>query len=376
PISLKVLLNGQLEFMKSHGFEVHTASANGKEVKEITRYTTHHQIGFTRTISPFKDLIALIQLIRLMKKINPDIVHTHTPKAGLLGMIAAWVCNVPIRMHTVAGMPLMEARGISKHILKITERITYKCATNVYPNSFKLRDWITKGFKKYNKKTRVIANGSSNGINGDYFSLESDVKAKACELRSELDIPDQALVYVFVGRLVRDKGINELVDAFVKFNSGVDKESYLLLVGDFEDEREPVLNEVKREIELNDKIKAVGFQKDIRPYLALSDVFVFPSYREGFPNVVMQAGCFNLPIIATNINGCNELISHRKNGLLVPPKKIEVLVEAMTDLVDAPTRNALSQNSREMILSKFDQKHVWNSILKEYRRLLTLHNVR
>lgn len=352
--------------MHQQGYEVITASADGSEVEELKRRegVPHFTIDFTRTLSPFRDLKALFQLIRLIRSEKPDIVHTHTPKAGLLGMMAAKFCGVSVRMHTVAGMPLMEASGMLKHILTVTESITYACAHYVYPNSYQLKSWMDSHFKKYASKFRIIREGSSNGINTDYFSTTTVDNAEVQSVLKQYSIPSEASVFVFVGRIVEDKGIHELVEAFVAMESN----AYLLLVGPFEDEREPVSKEIKTIIEEHPQIVHLGFQEDIRPFLATADIFVFPSYREGFPNVVLQAAAMELPCIVSDINGSNEIIEQEVNGLIVPVKDTEKLQAAMEQLQnDTDKRRLLASNARPSVLEKYDQNELWLALHDEYQ---------
>lgn len=369
PISLNILLKGQLAYMQANGYQVITASAKGPEVDEVVARegVEHYPIQFTRTLSPFKDLYALYQLIRLIRKEKPDIVHTHTPKAGLLGMMAARFCGVKVRMHTVAGMPLMEATGFLKKILSVTEEITYACAHKVYPNSYQLKNWMIKHLSAYQSKFGVIGKGSSNGISLQHFNSDTVQKELRASLKKELAIPSSSLIFVFIGRLVEDKGIHELIDAF----ESIDEDVHLLLVGPFEDEREPIQQAYKDRILHSKRIHHVGFQSDIRPYLAVSDIFVFPSYREGFPNVVLQAAAMGLPSIVSNINGSNEIIEDHVNGLIVPVKNTEALASGMVKLAfDQSLRKTLAENSRKSVKQKYEQEYVWLELCKEYQQLL------
>ena len=237
PISLNLLLKGQLRFFSENSFEVYAASADGEEIKEITQreQIAHYVIPYTRVLSPFSDLKALWSTFKLIKKLKPDIVHTHTPKAGLLGMIAAKWANVPHRLHTVAGMPLMEASGFNKIILHLTERITYQMATVIYPNSYNLKNWIQNNLRPNPAKIKMIGNGSSNGIDTSFFKKEEHILRESRNIKIQLGIADNSTVLIFIGRLVRDKGIAELVDVFNKLQGTTD----LILVGEFEDQREP-----------------------------------------------------------------------------------------------------------------------------------------
>jgi glycosyltransferase involved in cell wall biosynthesis len=188
-------------------------------------------------------------------------------------------------------------------------------------------------------------------------------------LKEKLYIPSDDIVFCFIGRLVKDKGINELIQAFVELNKQ-HPSTKLLLVGPFERELDPLLPATEEEIQNNPNIISVGFQSDVRPYLAISDVFVFPSYREGFPNVVMQAGAMELPCIVTDINGCNEIITDGVNGLIIPSKDKKVLKEKMELLlIDNDLRMQLKSVAREMITSRYEQELVWEALLKEYKSL-------
>jgi len=367
PMSLSILLRGQLRFMSQY-FDVLAISSPGAELNEVGNVEGVKTVAIhmTRTISPIRDLIALYKLTRLLKAQNPDIVHTHTPKAGLLGMLAAWLAKVPKRYHTVAGLPLLETSGLKYKLLAFTERITYACATRVYPNSHQLSKIIADNKWCEHGKLKVLGNGSSNGIDTRYFSINDDIRYAAARIRQEFDIANDDFVFLFIGRIVRQKGIDELVTAFQKLASNGAKVK-LLLVGPFEDELDPVSPGTRKLIETNTGIIVTGFQMDVRPYIAASNALVFPSYREGFPNVPMQAGCLGIPCIVSNINGCNEIIIHNKNGLIVPAKEVDALYEAMKLLItDKAIYLSLMANARQMIVDRFDQQVMWDLLLKEY----------
>ncbi len=354
----------------SEFFEVVGISSSGTELDEVQSREgiRVEAVEMTRQITPFQDLKSLWQLYRILKKEKPEIVHTHTPKAGLLGMMAAKFAGVPIRMHTVAGMPLMEAKGLKRMILNQVEKITYSFATHIYPNSKGLYEFILD--EKFTSifKLKIIGQGSSNGIDTDYFSPEQISEKQKEELKSELEIQKDDFVFVFVGRLVKDKGINELVSAFSKLKT---QNSKLLLVGPFEPELDPVSSETLQEIEKNPDILSVGFQSDVRPYFAISDCLVFPSYREGFPNVVLQAGAMGLPSIVSDINGCNEIVSDAQNGIIIPVKNSIALQEAMQKLMsDKALYENLKVNARTAIIKRFGQKRIWEELKSEYQKHL------
>ena len=368
PMSLKHLLKGQMSFMVKNGFEVIMISADGKEVKDVieNEKCKHFIIPFTRKITPLKDLIATFSLYRLLVKEKPYIVHTHTPKAGVVGMIASFLARVPVRLHTVAGLPLTETVGLKRVVLNLVEKLTYYCSTKVYPNSFGLKNIILKNRFTTEDKLGVIGIGSSNGIDTSYFNPKLFSNDEKNKLKSELGIEKNDFVFIFVGRLVTDKGINELVEAFNELCSGL-RGIKLLLVGPFEDEIDPLSEKTKLLISNHDKIISTGYQNDVRPFFAISNSLVFPSYREGFPNVVMQSGAMGLPSIVTDINGCNEIIQTDYNGIVVPSKDIESLKRAMLRIFqDKQLYLKCSAKSRFAIVNNYEQKLYWKALLNEY----------
>ena len=376
PISFKVLLKGQLRFMASNGFDVKGVSSEGEELREVRENegVVMEAINMSRKITPFQDFKSLWKMWNFLRKEKPQIVHTHTPKAGIIGMLAARLAGVPHRLHTVAGLPLMEATGIKRKILNFVEKLTYSSATRVYPNSKGLYDFILQNNFTQSNKLKIIANGSSNGINTTFFSPAQVSEIEKVALREKLNIQPDDFVFVFVGRIVSDKGINELIKAFSELQAVENNELMgikLLLVGGLENDLDPLNPETLAEINQNKDIISVGFQQDVRPFFAISDALAFPSYREGFPNVVMQAGAMGLPSIVSDINGCNEIIVEGENGLIIPPKNVEKLKEKMLTLAkDKNLYTKLKGNSRRMIENRYEQSVVWNALLEEYEGLL------
>ena len=367
PISLKYLIKGQMRFMSTRGFEVLMMSASGEEIEEVIKYEQckHVELPLTRKITPIQDLKAVLKLYRFLKKEKPTIVHTHTPKAGIVGMLASYLARVPNRLHTVAGLPLLEIKGVKRKVLNLVEKLTYKCATKVYPNSKGLKKIILDNKFTKKDKLKVIANGSSNGIDTSYFNPELYTVDDKKSLKEQLNIKPADFVFIFVGRIVGDKGVNELAAAFEKL-SKEREDVKLVLVGWSEDELDPLKKKTSAILANNKQIIAVGFQNDVRPYFAIADALVFPSYREGFPNVVLQAGAMNLPCIVTNINGSNEIIEEGKNGMIIPVKNATVLFDAMVKMM---TDTQLKLKAREMITSRFEQKVVWEALFSEYKSL-------
>lgn len=370
PSSLNILLKGQLRYLNQF-FEVTAISGSGQDLDDtrLRENVKTHVIEMQRPISPFKDLISLVKLYWYFKKERPDIIHSITPKAGLLSMIAGKLAGVPIRIHTFTGLVFPYKSGLMQKVLISMDRLLCYCATNIYPEG----QGVKKDLEQYEitkKPLKVIANGNVNGIDIAYFDpvLFSEIDKLA--LRNELEIDGTDFVFLFVGRLVRDKGINELVEAFVELNIKSPK-TKLLLVGPFEEELDPVLPETENTIQNNANIISVGFQKDVRPYFAISDTFIFPSYREGFPNVLLQAGAMGLFSIVTDISGSNEIIKNGLNGQVIPVRDKNELFKAMSGRLKNNNDESPDENiCRSLIAKAYEQSNVWESIKNEYYSLI------
>ena len=370
PLSLEKLLEGQLSYINQY-YEVIAISADKERLEKFGKDNgvKTFWVAMTRAITPFNDLSGTYKFFKFLKKEKPLIVHTHTPKAGIIGMLAAKLAGVPLRLHTVAGLPLLEAKGVKRSVLNYVEKLTYNLATHVYPNSYGLKDIILKEQFTHESKLKVLGKGSSNGIDTDYFNPEIYSEDDKFKFRLALGIPKEDVVFIFVGRLVGDKGINELVQAFKQLNL-LNNSTSLLLVGPFEENLDPLDPVCIEEIQNNKKIFTTGYQIDVRPYFRISDVLAFPSYREGFPNVVMQAAAMNLPSIVTNINGCNEIIQQDHNGIIIPIKNSQSLFKAMEMLSNNEDyRMRLSKNARIEICKSYDRKEFWQLLKIEYRNL-------
>lgn len=366
-LSLDFLLKGQLAFLNQY-FEVIAVSGEDEHLRAVAQREEVRTIPLQmqRTISPLKDLVSLWQLYWLFKKEQPQIVHSITPKAGLLSMIAAKLAGVPVRIHTFTGLIFPSKKGVLQRLLIAMDRVLCYCATQVYPEGEGVRNDLIH-YKITSKPLKVIASGNVNGIDTAYFSKEQVSCQEQQKLKKELGINENDFVFIFVGRLVGDKGINELVSAFSQLPTS---NSRLLLVGPFESDLDPLQSNTLNEIQSNPNIITVGFQTDVRLYYSIADCLVFPSYREGFPNVVLQAGAMGLPAIVTDINGSNEIIVDGENGIIIPAQNTIALQEAMLRMIPKGAfYNQLQQNARKMIVSRYEQKVVWEAILEEYRKL-------
>ena len=368
-LSLNYLLKGQLRFLQQH-YQIVAVSGADEHLLQVAEREKVATISLCmeRNISPVKDIRSLFQLYFLFRKEKPLIVHSITPKAGLLTMTAAYFAGVPIRMHTFTGLIFPSRKGIMQKLLIAMDKVLCYCATNIYPEGEGVKADLIK-YKITGKELKIIANGNVNGIDLSDFNQELFSDAQKQALKDSLGIGAVDFVFIFIGRLVGDKGINELIVAFERLAAETANVT-LLLVGPFEAKLDPLSPQAMQQINNIEQIISVGFQKDIRPYLAISDCLAFPSYREGFPNVVLQAGAMGLPSIVSNINGCNEIIVDGENGIIIPVKSSFALYTAMKKMVENDGyRLLLEQNARGMIAMRYEQQMVWSAILAEYKML-------
>jgi glycosyltransferase involved in cell wall biosynthesis len=371
PISLKLLLAGQMKFMREQGWDVLMVSADGREVPKLVKEegARHEVIPFTRKITPFQDLKCLWQLYQLIKKEQPDIVHTHTPKAGLLGMIAAKFAGVNIRIHTLAGIPYMAAEGGKKSLLEKMEKITYSYASHVWPNSNGLKNFVIENNLCSSDKLTVIGKGSSNGVDLEKFN-RGVLKENHLVAATMRILPgEDDFIILSVGRLVRDKGIQELVDAFL--SSKIVGKSKLVLLGSFEQDLNPLSPETIKIITDHPRIVQIDWSDHVAHYLALADVLVHPSHREGFPNVLLEAGAMELPVICSDIIGNTDVITQQKTGLIFPVKNVEILKEAIEfAYVKRDKMAELAANLYQHVCENYERTEVQKGIFAQYERVL------
>ncbi|WP_276166273.1 glycosyltransferase family 4 protein [Zobellia alginiliquefaciens] len=369
PGSLAVLLKGQLCFM-NESFEVSAIASEGEQHQTIreTEGINTIVVNIDRRINILADIKSLCKLYTLFRKEKPFIIHSITPKAGLLSMVAGYLAGVPNRLHTFTGLVFPTQTGIMKKMLIFFDRIICFCATNIYPEGLGVKnDLISYGISK--KPLKIIGHGNINGIDLSHFDPNLYSNTVLQDIRNELSILESDFVWCFVGRIGRDKGIEEMITSFTQIQKQ-SKNSKLLLVGPYEKELDPLPTSIEHEIETNKSIISVGWQQDVRPYFAISNVFVFPSYREGFPNVLLQAGAMGIYSIVTDINGSNEIIEDKLNGTIIPVKDSNALTEAMLNcLKDRSNHVNYNEKYRQMIAKKYSQEYVWSEQLKEYQLL-------
>lgn len=373
PASQKTLLNGQLGFFKRKKYKVMAVSADGPDALYFSvEGIPHHAIPLTNKFSPFRDISSLIQLLIILGEFKPDIVHTHTAKAGLIGMVASRIAGVPIRMHTISRVPQEGKKGLKQKLMLLGEKITYSCATNLYPNSRGLKELLESRFNIGNK-ARVVGSGSTNGIDTGLNRRRPELENEAAMLREKYGIAPHDLVFGYIGSVVYEKGIAELVEAFIQCREHlrVPRKLFLLVAGPIPD-NEPLDSDLLQFLTDDPNVILAGYQQETRPWIIASDIFVFPSHREGFPNIVLQACCLEVPCIVSDIIGNNEIISHHETGLIVPPMNAAALAEAMQYMAEQDNlRREFGHNARELVSAKFDQRLIWSELNLEYERLLS-----
>ena len=368
-MSLDILLKGQLKFLQQY-YDITAISGADEHLDEVERRegVRVKNIKMKREISVFNDVVSLFRLYWFFRKEKPALVHSITPKAGLLTMIAGKMAGVPVRMHTFTGLVFPAKSGFKKRILIWMDKLLCACATHIYPEGKGVKKELLQ-YRITSKPLSIIANGNINGVDLTYFDPYLFSDEDKAEQSQKLGIEKQDFVFVFLGRLVRDKGVAELVEAFTKLNAtGRIK---LLLVGDYEQNLDPLPAKIVSDIEMYPDIISVGFVKDVRPYLSISDVLVLASYKEGFPNSVLQAAAMGLPCIVTDISGNNEIITHGDTGWIIPVRNTEALQEAMKKALVEYKRNAqFSQYTRRKIALLYEQSVVWDALLFEYQKHL------
>ena len=349
-------------------YEVALLSSPGEELDDARAQYGVKTIAvpMERHISVLKDFVSLCRLIKVFFCERPDMVHSMTPKAGMLCMLAAWLTRVPVRVHTFTGLVFPTSTGLKRRILMFTDWLTCACATYVIPEGEGVKaDLLNNGITK--KPLQVLGYGNVKGVDLSYYVRSEELKVKSEELKT-----DGVFTFLFVGRIVRDKGINELVKAFQHLHSH-NLNTRLWLVGAYEDSLDPISNETRQIIADNDGIEAVGVKRgdELLAYYAAADCFVFPSYREGFPNTVLEAGAMGLPSVVTDINGSREIINNGYNGLIVPPRDEQTLFKAMTEMLEnTEKRKEMATNARPLIAQRFEASFVRACLYDFYRRIL------
>lgn len=356
--------------LQERGYEIVSVSSPGESLIRLREKGVKViEVPIERRISMFRDLKSLMRMISVFRKEKPFMVHSMTPKAGMLCMLAGWLTRVPRRVHTFTGLVWPTSTGLKRKILMATDWLTCACATHIIPEGRgvmnDLQSYITK------KPMKVLGYGNVRGVDMEKFSRRQEVEEMAKGIKTE-----GIFTFIFVGRIVGDKGINELVSAFAELHKKYEK-TRLLLVGRFEKELDPLKAETLNVIDKHISIESLGhkYGDELLAYYAASDCFVFPSYREGFPNTVMEAGAMGLPSIVTDINGSREIIMDGKNGVIIPSKDVEALYNAMEEMItNSDKTKEYADNAREMIASRFERGFVCKCLYDFYEEICGINH--
>lgn len=372
PTSVKLLLRGQLAFMKRQGFEVIVVTSHGPDVGLVREREGVEVVSVAMTRNPggLADLRSLREMRSTLARLRPDIVNASTPKAGLLGMIAARALSVPVRIYLLRGLRLETEKGVLRAVLGTTERIASSCAHEIVCVSESLRKRFVDGRFARASKTKVLGEGSSNGVDVEHFAHTS--KATTLGVARSLGLDPVGPTIGFVGRLSKDKGIDILLDSFARIREHNPQARLLMIGGDLADEE--VDPSLRARVERASGVIAIGRVDDLAPYYPLMRVLAFPSRREGFPNVPLEAACAGVPTVAFRTTGVVDAVVHDRTGLLVDERHFS---SAVSRYLDNPAlRNAHGEAARTRATRSFANEVVWRAWADEYRRLLAQRGIR
>lgn len=365
------LMRGQLATVRQRGFDVTVAASPSWELDEVTEREGVPTIGvpMNREITPLQDLVALYRLVGVMRRVRPDLVNAGTPKAGLLGMIAARIANIPARIYVLRGLRLETTSGLKRLLLKTTERIASACAQQVVCVSESMRQVYVDQKLAPAWKCMIPGPGSSNGIDVSRFEKTDERFQSARGIRRRLDIPLDAPVIGFVGRLTRDKGIVELAEAFRTVQQS-HSDARLLLIGEFES-GDPVPQETIDWLRSNPAVCVAGFSKDPSDFYSVMDLLAFPSYREGFPNVPLEAAAASVPVVGFAATGTVDAVVNGETGTLVPLGDVAGLADAISAyLSNALIRFQHGRAGFERASTEFPNEVIWDAMCNLYTSML------
>jgi glycosyltransferase involved in cell wall biosynthesis len=369
PLSLVTHLSGQIGFVQRRGFAVHVITSPGPELDTFAERERIpvRAIPMARAITPLRDVLALWRLWRTLRRIRPDIVHSHTPKGGLLGMIAATLAGTPVRVYHLRGLPFVTAKGNRRRLLRLSELASCSLAHRVLAVSHSMRSIAVEEGLCPADKVKVVLGGSGNGVDTERFRPAANDARQAA--RAECGIPAEALVIGFVGRLTREKGIGELERAWRALRRA-EPRAWLLLVGWVEAEDAESRDAVAA-LRADPRVHFTGPVADTARLYPAMDVVALPTYREGFPNVALEAAAAALPIVATSVPGCVDAVQDGVTGVLVSPQDAAGLERALRRYLAEPALRARhGEAGRRRVVAQFRREAIWEGIVAEYRDLL------
>ncbi|QTD31882.1 glycosyltransferase family 4 protein [Pseudomonas fluorescens] len=369
PFFVVTQLRAQIEALSASGMAVTVIASRDEMSDELAEHKdfTYIPVNIEREINPVKDLISLITLVQNFKKNKFDIVHSTTPKAGLLCAIAGLFSGTKVRLHTFTGQPWVTMSGVKRSILKFCDKVIGLLNTHCYADSVSQKDFLVSSGIIKADKISVIGAGSLAGIDLGRFDAARYSSQALSTLRAELDIPESGKVLLFVGRITPDKGIRELVTAFSNIVHQ-DENVFLVLVGPFESVGETIVKQVE-DPKVNKNIKIVGYSDEPEKYMALADLLCLPSYREGFGTVVIEAAAMGAPTIGTDIYGLSDAIVNGVTGVLVPPKDSAALETAiLSTLNNMESISEMGIAAQRRALNEFGAQRCSDLLINEYRR--------
>jgi len=360
-------LQGQLQYFQDKGFDV-TVLCPQRRIGEweVPRPAgvPIMEVPMERPIAPLRDLVSLWRLWRIMRALRPTFTNVGTPKAGLLGGFAAWLNRVPCRFYTLHGLRFETSKGLKRRLLTFAERLACRFAHRVICVSQSVRENAIASGITSREQALVFGSGSCNGVEASRFAATPDTRKRASELRRRFGIPAHAPVVAFVGRLTGDKGVPELVDAYLQLSDQF-QDLRLLLVGSFEDE-DPLPIKTRRCLETHSRVVFAGPVPDTAAYYAVADVVVLPSHREGLPTVILEAQASGKPVVGAAATGIVDVVADGETGLLFPVGDVPALTEALARLItDKPLATKLGLAGQESVKEKFRPERVWEALYRE-----------
>lgn len=365
-------LKHQIESISASGAQVMVVTSSGPEFSSLQALTgvTCKLIEISRSISPWRDFLALWQLFQLFRREKIDIAHSTTPKSGLLTAVAAFLAGVPIRLHTFTGQPWVNMKGPIRWLACSSDRLIAKLNTRCYTDSESQRHFLIEQGVISSERLFVIGAGSLAGVDLDRFNPARFSDQERVALKHKLGIPHEAPVLLFVGRITADKGVRELLAAFCELKTARNP-AHLIFVGHFDSEIGGGAGISRHDIEGIPGVHVVGFTECPEAYMAIADILCLPSYREGFGTVVIEAAAMGVPTVGSDIYGLSDAVVNGETGMLVPPRDTAALAGALLDLLsDEDKRRQMGYAAKRRAEETFNAGQVNGKLIAEYRNLL------